>query len=157
MLSFRFGILFTLKSWTVVHRVVQKPSFLSNWKIDGRHKIGVIFMPFSNPTCHFRATADFTSSTYSTYGLSTVRSTGFNIWATHILSRERNDLRLIDLYRSGYIDGTHFSYMWWDLEFCIWTLTWLQYWNGEKKNVWCAQEHSINTTLGWLIYNFSNF
>ena len=23
-------------------------------------KIGVIIMPFSNPTCHFRATADFT-------------------------------------------------------------------------------------------------
>jgi hypothetical protein len=23
-------------------------------------KIGVIFMPFSNPTCHFRGTADFT-------------------------------------------------------------------------------------------------
>ena len=23
-------------------------------------KIGVNFMPFSNPTCHFRATADFT-------------------------------------------------------------------------------------------------
>ena len=23
-------------------------------------KIGVIFMPFSNPTCHFRDTADFT-------------------------------------------------------------------------------------------------
>ena len=31
-------------------------------------KIGVIFMPFLNFTCHFRATADFTSSTYSTYG-----------------------------------------------------------------------------------------
>ena len=24
-------------------------------------KIGVIFMPFSNPTCHIRGTADFTS------------------------------------------------------------------------------------------------
>ena len=31
-------------------------------------KIGVIFMSFSNPTGHFRDTADFTLSTYSTYG-----------------------------------------------------------------------------------------
>jgi hypothetical protein len=29
-------------------------------------KIGVIFMPFSNPTCHFRATADFTVCTVCT-------------------------------------------------------------------------------------------
>ena len=29
-------------------------------------KIGVIFMPFSNPTYHFRGTADFTHSTVST-------------------------------------------------------------------------------------------
>ena len=31
-------------------------------------KIGVIFMPFSNPTDHFRDTADYTLSTYGTYG-----------------------------------------------------------------------------------------
>ena len=30
-------------------------------------KIGVIFMPFSNPTCHFRATADFTVCTVCTW------------------------------------------------------------------------------------------
>ena len=29
-------------------------------------KIGVIFMSFSNPTCHFRDTADFTVCTVST-------------------------------------------------------------------------------------------
>ena len=31
-------------------------------------KIGVNFMPFSNPTCHFRATADFTVCTVCTLG-----------------------------------------------------------------------------------------
>jgi hypothetical protein len=31
-------------------------------------KLGVVLMSFSYPTCHFRDKADFTSSTYSTYG-----------------------------------------------------------------------------------------
>ena len=35
-------------------RVVQKPSKLAFFEIKIMVKIGVIFMSFSNPTCHFR-------------------------------------------------------------------------------------------------------
>ena len=38
-------------------------------------KIGVIFMSFSNPTCHFRDTADFTVCTVCTLCTSTYNLT----------------------------------------------------------------------------------
>ena len=46
-------------------------------------KIGVIFMPFSNPTCHFRATADFTVCTVCTWCHQFFSLRGqYIIWAT---------------------------------------------------------------------------
>ena len=41
--------------------------FISIFELNMMVKIGVIFMPFSNPTCHFRATADFTVCTVCTW------------------------------------------------------------------------------------------
>ena len=51
-------------------KVLNAPSicFISIFELKVMVKIGVIFMSFSNPTDHFRDTADFTLSTYSTYG-----------------------------------------------------------------------------------------
>ena len=37
-----------------------KHCFISIFELKVMVKIGVIFMSFSNPTCHFRDTADFT-------------------------------------------------------------------------------------------------
>ena len=41
--------------------------FISISELNMLVKIGVILMPFSNPTCHFRATADFTVCTVCTW------------------------------------------------------------------------------------------
>ena len=57
---------------------------VSIFEINLMVKIGVIFMLFSNPTCHFRDTADFTSSTYSTYGkVSCISEMASRIWKWH--------------------------------------------------------------------------
>ena len=47
-------------------------------------KIGVIFMPFSNPTYHFRGTADFTDCTDCTAGkVSCTSEMASRIWKWH--------------------------------------------------------------------------
>ena len=51
--------------------------FISIFELNMLVKIGVIFMPFSNPTCHFRATADFTVCTVCWN--STIRSNLFSM------------------------------------------------------------------------------
>ena len=43
-----------------------KHYFISIFELKVMVGIGVIFMSLSNPTCHFRDTADFTLSTYGT-------------------------------------------------------------------------------------------
>ena len=53
---------------TVNSQVKYKYCQISIFEIKMMVKIGVIFMPFLNPTCHFRATADFTICTVCTLG-----------------------------------------------------------------------------------------
>ena len=60
-------------------------------------KIGVIFMSFSNPTCHFRDTADFTVCTICTLHLLSL------LFLTHqnihqILDQNRRNLRPCSFY-----------------------------------------------------------
>ena len=49
-------------------KVLNAPSicFISIFELKVMVKIGVIFMSFSNPTCHFRDIADFTVCTVCT-------------------------------------------------------------------------------------------
>ena len=78
-------------------------------------KIGVIFMPFSNPTCHFRDTAGFTSSTYSTYSkVNCVSEMASRIWKWH----ENDTYFHHQFYLKNanmtvpYITGTYFFRRW---------------------------------------------
>ena len=64
-------------------------------------KIGVIFMPFSNPTCHFRGTADFTRSTVSTVSTSFHESEGMTVFVSIVWEQNYLLKHLIEAIKSS--------------------------------------------------------